>query len=76
MAMRREESAAMLPEPRPDAFAVRLWEWQRVECRPWEKFKPPFTVSGGERLELELHLEQKHQPVRVAFKTVLAYQAG
>ena len=76
MAMRGEETAAMLPEPRPDVFAVCLRQLQIIQCLAREELKPTFLVDGWERRQLRLHLEQKHQPMRLALETVFADEAG
>jgi hypothetical protein len=76
MTMRGEEAAAMLPEPRPDVFAVCLRQLQTVQRLAREELKPAFLVNGRERLQLRLHLEQKHQPMRLALETVFADEAG
>lgn len=45
MAMRGEEPAAMLPEPRPDFFAIRLRKFQTIECLAREELKSAFLVD-------------------------------
>ena len=76
MTVRGKEAAAILPEPRPDAFAVRLRQLQILKRRSGEKLKPALRVNARERLQLRLHLEQKHQPMRAALVAVFADQAG
>lgn len=76
MAMRSEEAAAMLAEPRPDVFAICLRQLQIIQRLACEELKPAFLVNGWERLQLRLHLEQKHQPVRLALETMFADEAG
>jgi hypothetical protein len=46
MAMRGEEAAAMLPEPRPDFFMIRLWQFQIIQRLAREELKPAFFVNG------------------------------
>ena len=76
MAMRGEEAAAMLPEPWPDFFAICLRQFQIVQRLACEELKPAFLVDGRKRLQLWLHLEQKHQPVSLALETMFADEAG
>jgi len=76
MAMCREKTAAMLPEPRPDAFAVRLWNVQLVQLCAWEELKPPFAHRRREFFEFWFQLEQEHEPMRLALETVFADEAG
>lgn len=76
MAMRGEETAAMLPEPRPDFFTIRQRQFQIIQCLAREELKPAFLVNGWEHFQLRLHLEQKHQPMRLALETVFADEAG
>ena len=45
MAVRSEEAAAELPEPRPDLLAVGLRNLQAGDFFAREKFKPPFRVN-------------------------------
>src|ERR1035437_10085376 len=73
--VRREEAAAMLPEPRPDAFAIRLRQLQLVQRRAGEELKPSFLVLLGQLLQAALHFKQKHQPVRLALVAVFADDA-
>src|SRR5438552_4064466 len=37
--MRREKSAAMMPEPRPDTFAITVRKFQGIKRRTGEKLK-------------------------------------
>lgn len=76
MAVCGEEAAAMLPEPRPDVFAIRLRQLQIIQRLARKELKPAFLVDGRKRLQLRLYLEQKHQPVRLALETVFADEAG
>ena len=76
MAMRREKSAAMPPEPRPDLFPVGLRQLQTVERRAGEKLEPAFGVVRRQRGQPRLHLKQEHQPVGLALITMLADEAG
>src|SRR2546422_7909885 len=72
MAVSGEKAAAVLPEQRPDPFAVRLRDLQLFEL-PWRKeFESTFVVCGGQARQLPLDFEQEHQPVGLAFVTVLA----
>lgn len=76
MTMCRKETAAMLPEPRPDFFTVGLWQLQIVQRFTPEELKTSFRVDRWEGLELRLHLKQEHQPVRVPLIAVLTDEAG
>ena len=76
MAVRGEEAAAILPEPRPDAFAVGLRNVQAVERGAREELKAAFAHPRRELFQLRFQLEQKHQPVRVALETVFAHETG
>lgn len=76
MAMRRKESAAMLPEPRPDPFAIGLWDVQTIQHGAREELKAPFLHRRRELLQLGLQFKQEHQPVRLALETVLADHSG
>ena len=76
MTMRGEEAAAILPEPRPDAFAVGLRDVQAVQRGAREELKAAFAHRRRELLELRFQLEQKHEPVRVALKAVFAHEPG
>ncbi len=74
--MGREKSAAMLPEPGPDAFAVGVRQLEIRQRRAREEFKAPLAMRGGQFHQARLHLKEKHQPVGVALETVLAHEAG
>ena len=76
MAVSREKTAAELPEPRPDLLAVRLRDLQRINFFPPEKLESSLLVWRRQRGEFLFHREQKHQPMRLAFITVLADKAG
>ncbi len=76
MTMRGEESTTMLPEPRPDFFAVGLRQFQIVQALTWEELKPAFLVNWREQFQPWLHLKQKHQPVREALVAVFADKTG
>ena len=76
MAVRGEEAAAMLPEPRPDAFAIRLGQLQVFQRFAREEIKPALRMDRRERLKFRLHLKQEHQPVRTALVAVFADEAG
>ena len=73
--MRGEEAAAMLPEPRPDAFAVGLRNVQAGQRGAREELKPAFAHRRWERFQFRLQLEQKHEPVRLTLKTMFAHQS-
>ena len=75
MAVRGKEAAAILPEPRPDAFAVGLRDVQAVQCGAREELKATFAHGRRELLELRFQLEQKHQPVCLSLKAVFAHDA-
>ena len=70
-----EEPSSMLPEPWPDAFAIRMWELQTVESRTREESKIPLCMVWRQRVDAWQDFEQKHQPVCVALITVFAHQA-
>ena len=76
MAMGGEETAAMPPEQRPDLFAVGLRQCQPFQSVTGEKREPPFIVRRRQLCQLLGKLEQKHQPMRLAFIAVLADDAG
>jgi hypothetical protein len=76
MAMRRKEAAAMLPKPRPDAFAVGLRNVQIIQRGAREELKPPFLHRRRELFQLWLQFKQEHQPVRLALETVFADHSG
>src|SRR5512136_2919228 len=76
MAMRGKKAAAMLPEPRPDAFAVRSRKLQSSQRVAREKLKSPFAMGGRERSQSPFQLKQKHQPMALSPVTVLADNAG
>ncbi len=76
MAVRGKEPTAILPEPWPDAFAVGLWDVQAIQCGAREELKTAFAHWRRELLQLRFQFEQKHEPVRLALKTVFAYEAG
>ena len=75
MAMRREKAAAKLPEPRPDLLAIRLRDMNRVNRRAREELEPPFAARLRQRRQLLPHLEQEHEPMRLALVPVLAHHA-
>src|SRR2546423_14159706 len=72
MAVSGEKAAAVLPEQRPDPFAVRLRKLQLFEPARRKEFESTFVVCGGQACQLPLDFEQEHQPVGLAFVTVLA----
>lgn len=76
MAMRGKETAAMLPEPRPDAFTVGLRNVQAVQCGAREELKTPFAHRRREFFELRLQLKQEHEPVSLPLETMFAEEAG
>ena len=76
MAVRRKKTAAMPPEPGPDLFPVGLRQVQTLERGAGEKLKTAFGVMGRQGFQAGFHLEQKHQPMRLALETVFADQAG
>src|SRR2546425_5257102 len=76
MAMRGEKSAAMPPEQRPDSLAIGLRKRQLFQCVGGKKFKPPFGVRRRQMRQSLLHFKQKHEPMRLAFVTVFADDAG
>ena len=74
--MRGEEPAAMLPEPRPDAFAVSLRNRQVRQGGAREKPKSPFPHRGRERQQSGFQLEQKHEPMSAAGVAVFTDESG
>ena len=76
MAVRREKSAAMPPEPGPDLFPVGLRQLQTLERGAGEELKTSFGVVGRQCFQARFYLEQKHQPVRPALEAVFADEAG
>src|ERR1017187_7669550 len=70
MAVRREKSAAMPPEPRPDLFPVGLRQLQTVECGAGEELKTSFGVAWRQYFQTRLYLEQKHEPMCPALVTM------
>jgi hypothetical protein len=74
--MRREEAAAMLPEPRPDALAISLRNVQTIQRGAREELKAPLAHRRRELFQFRLQLEQEHQPVGLALETVFADEAG
>ena len=76
MAVRGEETAAMPPEQRPDLFAIGLRQRQAFQSVTGEKREPAFIVRRRQLCQLLGKLEQKHQPMRLAFIAVLADDAG
>ena len=76
MAMGREKTAAVLPEPWPDAFAIRLRKLQLVHRRTRKKLEAPFAMIRRQRFESWQDLEQEHQPMRLALIPVFADDAS
>src|SRR5579885_103121 len=72
----RKKAAAELPEPRPDFFAVGLRNFQTVNGLAPEKLETPFRAGRRQRPQFPFHLEQKHEPVRLALIAGFADQAG
>jgi len=76
MAMRRKKSAAMLPEPGPDAFAIRVRQFQGIQRSARKELKIPFPMIFRKRFEPGQYFEQEHQPVRGSLIAVFADDAG
>ena len=76
MAVRGEEAAAMLPEPRPKTFAVGLWNVQSVQRGAREEMKASFAHRGWEFFQLRFQLKQEHEPVGLALEAMLAHDSG
>src|ERR1035437_4083303 len=76
MAVRGKEAAAILPEPRPDAFAVGLRNVQAVQRAAREELKAAFAHGRRELLQLRFEFKEKHEPVRLSLKAVFAHQPG
>src|SRR6266704_407675 len=62
--MRREKTATMFPEQRPDLFAVRLRQRQRLQFGTAEKSEFPFGVLRGKFGKPRFDFEEEHQPMR------------
>ena len=45
MAMRREESAAKLPDPRPDLLTISLGNFQAGQRLAWEELKTTLAMD-------------------------------
>src|SRR5438105_168324 len=60
VAMGGEESAAVLPEQRPDLFEIGLRQVQVGQRGPGKKLKVPFSMSRWQGSEAWLYLEQEH----------------
>jgi hypothetical protein len=71
-----EKAAAIFPKPRPDLFAIGLWNLERIDFGSRKKLKPSFAASLRKRGKLLLYLKQKHQPVCPALETVFTHHAG
>lgn len=76
MTMCGEEPAAMLPEPRPDAFAIGLRDVQSFQSRAREKLEPAFLHRRWQFFQAGLQLEQEHEPVGLPLETVFADESG
>lgn len=76
MTMRGEEAAAVLPEPRPDAFAVGLRKVQAAQRDAREELEAAFAHGRRDLFELWFQFKQEHQPVRVALVTVFTHKPG
>ena len=76
MAMRGEETAAMLPEQRPDLFAIRLRQIQGRQFVVGKELKISLAMRRRQRFQSRFDFEQKHQPVRLPFVAVLADESG
>ena len=74
--MRGEEAAAMLPKPRPNAFAIGLGQGEIIQRGAGEKLKRAFRVWRRDGGETRLHLEEEHEPMGVALIAVLTDEAG
>src|SRR5882724_8738069 len=74
VAMRRKKAAAMFPEPRPDAFPVRLRQLQPGQRLSRKELKSPLAMRRRQVPQPPLHLEQKHQPMALSLIPMLAHQ--
>jgi len=74
--MGREETAAMLPEQRPDLFPIGGRQAERFEIATWEEGKASLAMGRGELIEAWEDLEEKHQPVGLTLITALAHEGG
>lgn len=76
MAVRGKKTAAMPPEQRPDLFAIRLREPERIERGPGEKLEPSLAMRRRRGGQARFDLEEKHQPVRLSGVAVFADDPG
>src|ERR1035438_8396227 len=74
VAMRRKEPAAVMPEPGPNALAVRPRYLQACHGLAGEELKASFLVHGRQGSKPAVHLEQEHQPMGLALVAMLAHQ--
>jgi hypothetical protein len=74
--MRRKKSAAMLPKPRPDFFAIGLWQVNFLQCLARKEFKSSFAMNWRQHAQFFLRFKQKHQPMALAEIAVFAHDAG
>jgi len=70
-----KESTAMLPEPWPNPFAIRLRKLEPAQCLTRKELEGPFTMVGRQRLQLWPHFEQEHEPVCVGLIAMFADDA-
>ncbi len=72
MAVRRKKSAPILPEPGPDFFTIGLGDFEIPDFIAGKKLEAAFRMRGRQGLNLDLHLEQKHQPMRASLIPIFA----
>lgn len=76
MAVRGVEAAAMLPERRPEAFAVGLRYGETVKRGTGKELKAALGMRRRNGRDPQLHLEKEHEPMRVALVAMFADEAG
>lgn len=76
MAMGGEETAAVLPKPRPETLAVGLRNLELGNLLTREKGEPAFRMGRRQRLQFDAYFKQKHQPMGLALVAMLADEPG
>src|SRR5690348_6671096 len=76
MAMSGKKTSAMLPEPRPDLFEIRLWNIKLRKAGARKEFKPPFAMCRWQACQPRFHFKQEHQPMTLALVTIFTNQTG
>ena len=76
VAVRRKETAAMLPEQRPEAFLVCPRKAQTGQVAPRMETESAFAMGCRHLAEPPLDFEQEHEPVGLSLVSVFADQTG